>query len=400
MKYMGSKRSMLQNGLGKLLLSESKNYDRFVDLFAGAAFVACYVAENTDRSVLAVDLQSYSTALAEAVIGRTAQLDSIVLIEKWIDSVVELRNADPLWKKAIEHSQQIKNTKKWVLQARELCEMDSKIGSLWNAYGGHYFSPTQALTFDYLLANLPKNKNERTLCLAACISAASECVAAPGHTAQPFQPTKSARPFILDAWQRDAITYCKKNLVYLASRHAQTRGRVITGDALQVVEKLSSSDLVFIDPPYSSVQYSRFYHVLETMARGNKRISVNGVGRYPSIQDRPQSQFSNMGTAKEALKSLIDKLAEKKCTVIFTFPSGEASNGLSGEYIKQVAGEFFNVEDYTTINGRFSTLGGNNEGRDARQASSELILLMRPNKRGLSGSSHGIPHIWGCLFSV
>lgn len=378
MKYMGSKRSMLKNGLGKLLLHESENFDRFVDLFTGAAFVACYVAESTKIPVLAVDLQAYSTVLAQAIIGRTKQSNSIDLINKWIDAATSLRNKDSLWKKAEAHAHAIRKTKKWVLDARELCSTKSKAGSIWNAYGGHYFSPAQAMTFDYLLANLPKEKNERILCLAACISAASECVAAPGHTAQPFQPTKSALPFILDAWQRDAILYCKKNLVALASRHAQVVGKTITGNAIKVIGKLNSKDLVFIDPPYSSVQYSRFYHVLETMARGDTKISIEGVGRYPSIDDRPQSQFSNIGEAKEALKSLIQKLAEKKCTVIFTFPSGEASNGLSGEYIKQVAGEFFKVEDYTTINGRFSTLGGNNEGRDARQTSSELILLMRP----------------------
>lgn len=378
MKYMGSKRSMLKNGLGKLLLSESEHFERFVDLFAGAAFVACFVAENTRVPVLAVDLQTYSTVLAQAIIGRTKQSNSIDLINKWVEAATSLRNKDSLWKKAEAHAHANKKTKKWVLEARELCSAKSKIGSIWNAYGGHYFSPAQALTFDYLLANLPKQKSERILCLAACISAASECVAAPGHTAQPFQPTKSAMPFILDAWKRDAVFYCKKNLIGLASRHAQVVGKVITGNAIKVLEKLNSKDLVFIDPPYSSVQYSRFYHVLETMARGDMKVSVEGVGRYPSIEDRPQSQFSNIGEAKKALKSMIEKLAENKCTVIFTFPSGEASNGLSGEYIKQVASEFFEVKDYTTISGKFSTLGGNNEGRNARQTSSELILLMRP----------------------
>lgn len=378
MKYMGSKRSMLKNGLGKLLLSESKNYERFVDLFAGAAFVACFVAENTDRPVLAVDLQSYSTILAQAVIGRTRQLDSISLIENWVNQAIKRRNNDSLWEAVISNQQKFKKTKKWVLEARELCEKDSSIGPVWNAYGGYYFSPAQALTLDYLLAELPEDKKERELCLAACISAASECVAAPGHTAQPFQPTETAKPFIFDAWQRDVVQYCKKNLIALASRHAQVKGKAITGDAIKVIKHLNSKDLVFIDPPYSSVQYSRFYHVLETMARGEKKIVVEGVGRYPPITQRPQSHFSNNGQAKDALKSLIIKLAEKGCTVIFTFPSGMASNGLSGSYIKEIASEHFNVIDHSTVSGKFSTLGGNNEGRNARQDSSELILLMRP----------------------
>jgi len=378
MKYMGSKRSMLKNGLGKLLLSESKNYDRFVDLFTGAAFVARFVAENTDRQVWAVDLQKYSTVLAQAVIGRTQQSDSFSLIKNWIDTAVVNRDKDPLWKKAEARHQSLKQTKKWVLEARELCETKSEIGPLWNAYGGYYFSPIQAITFDYLLANLPKNKQERELCLAACIAAASECVAAPGHTAQPFQPTDTAIPFIFEAWKRDAIRYSKKNLTDLAAHYARVKGKVTTGDAINTIRYLNSKDLVFIDPPYSGVQYSRFYHVLEVMARGEKKVRVEGVGRYPSMDQRPQSKFSNNGQAKDALKTLLKKLAEKECAVIFTFPSGQASNGLSGSYIKEVASEYFNVIDHSTVSGKFSTLGGNNDGRNARQDSSELILLMRP----------------------
>lgn len=378
MKYMGSKRSMLRNGLGKLLLKESKNFDRFVDLFTGAAFVAWYVAENTDRPVLAVDLQSYATTLAESIVCRTKRLDSSKLITRWLDASIKLRNTDPLWKKAQILDEDSKHVKQWVIRARELCNKPSDIGPIWNAYGGHYFSPAQALTFDYLLANLPKSKFERSVCLAACISAASECVAAPGHTAQPFQPTKSAAPFILESWQRDVVEYCKKNLIDLAGRYAQVAGATVTADSMKVVPTLNSRDLVFIDPPYSGVQYSRFYHVLEILALGKKDIVVDGVGRYPPLTDRPQSKFSNISQAKQAVESLLQGLAERKCTVIFTFPSGNASNGLSGEFIKQVANSVYTVSDYPTVNGQFSTLGGNNMSRDARMNSSELILLMRP----------------------
>jgi adenine-specific DNA methylase len=70
MKYMGSKRSMLQNGLGELLKREINGAARFVDLFTGSASVAGHVAKNFDVPVLASDLQSYSVALANAIISR------------------------------------------------------------------------------------------------------------------------------------------------------------------------------------------------------------------------------------------------------------------------------------------------------------------------------------------
>ena len=95
---------------------------------------------------------------------------------------------------------------------------------------------------------------------------------------------------------------------------------------------LLSDDLVIVDPPYSSVQYSRFYHVLETIARGTCG-PVSGQGRYPAINERPQSSWSNKGTSQFALKMLLEKLSVTGCTVIFTFPSSETSNGLSGNAI-------------------------------------------------------------------
>ena len=63
MKFMGSKRAMLANGLGEIVRSESKQAERFVDLFVGSGAVAWYVAEATATKVLAVDLQEFATVL-------------------------------------------------------------------------------------------------------------------------------------------------------------------------------------------------------------------------------------------------------------------------------------------------------------------------------------------------
>lgn len=382
MKYMGSKRSMLKNGLGDLLLEQAVLFDRFVDLFAGGGFVSWFVAERIAKPVLAVDLQKYSTILCEAVITRTEPLEADALNNKWIAEAKRKRNTSYLWKKAKHFSNEAIEIRTFVDQARILCETQSLIGPIWNAYGGHYFSPAQALTFDYLLDNLPEENEERIVCLAACIAAASECVASPGHTAQPFQPTKGAGKYILESWRRDPLERCKNNLGFLCPKFAKVPGSVITADAQNVISQLNSRDLVFIDPPYSGVQYSRFYHVLETIARCNKQISVSGVGRYPSLDERPQSKFSNISQAKDALQLILKGIAEKGSTIIFTFPSGDSSNGLSGDYIKAVASEWFQVEGKNTIEGQFSSLGGNNGNRKARTKSSELILLLRPKSIG------------------
>jgi len=379
MKYMGSKRSMLQNGLGELICDRAQYARRIVDLFCGGGAVAWFAAENTARPVLAVDLQTYAVVLARAVIGRNIPLDPNQLVVKWLNQVKHGRVRSLWWGSAVSLEKDAKDTRELVEGARTLCERPSAIGPIWNAYGGHYFSPTQTLAFDYMLKYLPQDEPERSVCLAATISAASKCAAAPGHTAQPFQPTETAGRFLREAWRRDPLSICESALFEICPRHAKTIGEACTSNALDVVSRLRSDDLVVVDPPYSGVQYSRFYHVLETIARG-WCSPVGGVGRYPPITERPQSDFSNKSQSRLALEKLLKALATVETTVVFTFPSEECSNGLSGEIVVETASVWFDVEE-RLINGKFSTLGGNNTRRASRKSSSELLLLMQPKKR-------------------
>jgi adenine-specific DNA methylase len=231
-----------------------------------------------------------------------------------------------------------------------------------------------------LIKYLPDTEPERTVCLAALISAASKCAAAPGHTAQPFQPTASAKDFLAESWSKDILQVTKDYLKRICPRYARVAGSGQIGDAIEVAKTLSREDLVIIDPPYSAVQYSRFYHVLETIAVG-ECSSVSGVGRYPPRLERPQSDFSKRSTVQEAFRRMFDRLADAGSTVILTFPDGECSTGISGRDVVLIASDFYTLEE-RQISGRFSTMGGNGArgSRNARAQSSELLLLMHPRR--------------------
>ena len=375
MKYMGSKRRMLQNGLGDLICNRAQYAQRIVDLFCGAGSVAWYAAQSTELPVVAVDLQAYAVTMAQAVIARDIPLDSAQVGKKWLTRAKRAIARSQLFKSAVKLQKSEKNIEQFTREARSLClRKRSKTRPIWTAYGGYYFSPVQALTFDYVLKYLPADEPERTVCLAATISAASMCAAAPGHTAQPFRPTQTAGPFLLKAWSCDPFMYCQRALDEICPQYAQVTGDAIVEDAIKFAGELEPNDLVIVDPPYSGVQYSRFYHVLETIAQGYRGI-VNGAGRYPPISERPQSDFSKKSQSKLALERLLTVLAKVGVTVIFTFPSGKCSNGLSGEIVINLAKAWFNVEEQL-ISGQFSTLGGNNNHRASRKPSNELLLLL------------------------
>lgn len=385
MKYMGSKRYMLRNGLGTRIRQLGKEpwCTRFVDLFTGSGAVAHFAAEQLGKPVLASDIQLYASVLASAVTLRDAPLALSGFEAGWLAEVERRLPTHPCYAEAVRCSavQPGAQLASDVERARALCEKRVRIGPIWQAYGGHYYSPLQALTLDYLRKYLPRQEPERAVALAALIVAASRCAAAPGHTAQPFKPTETGGRFLAEAWNRSVLLAVRTALAEFAPRHGRTVGEVQTADALSVAATLGPGDLVFVDPPYSAVHYSRFYHVLETIAQGECG-PVSGVGRYPASERRPSSKFSMVSNSKLELERLIETLGQTGATVLLTFPEGKCSNGLSGEVIEEVARRWFDVEILKKVHGSFSTMGGKKKGegnRLPRQESVELLFVMRPS---------------------
>ena len=376
MKYMGSKRLMLQNGLGVLLKEQSRGKKRIVDLFAGSGSVSWFAAQNIAVPVLSTDLQWYSKWVSRSVIARRKPLDSRSILANWLERTrVSIARSDSFAAAAAVDALR-PNAGTWAARARDLCGGRRGTGPTWRAYGGYYYSPSQAAILDILRRKLPRRGPERWVCQGALVIAASKCAAAPGHTAQPFATSRTAGAFLRDAWQRDPFTYITQSVEEISNRCARRTGTAQVADALEVSRRLRATDLVFVDPPYSSVHYSRFYHVLETIARG-RCGPVEGVGRYPSSRMRRKSDFSIKTRSEKAMERLFGNLSECGSTVIVTFPLHECSNGLSGESMLDLARKHFRVK-LRYVSTSFSTLGGNGRARRARRPSKELMLLLVP----------------------
>lgn len=366
-KYMGSKRWMLKNGLGDLIAREIGGATRFLDLFSGSGAVSSHVAIKYEIPVRAYDLQSFSAVLTRAIVGRQSEIDAASLWEKWYARAKLLR-ASLRPPSARSVSRVVVN------QHRRWCGQQCWL--MTRAYGGHYFSALQAVWLDALRLTLPKHEPRRSVAQAAILRAASQCAAAPGHTAQPFQLTRTTKPFLVEAWHKDVVAHCKEALSLIAQQHAKVCGNAEVLDANDAAVFVKEGDLVFVDPPYSGVHYSRFYHVLETLARGQCN-KVSGAGRYPAQHERPRSKYSLKSESLSALDSLFATISSKRGKAIVTFPQRKCSNGLSGRAVLGLARNHFDVEQHWVAS-KFSTLGGNNDHRDARSSTRELILVLRP----------------------
>ncbi len=243
------------------------------------------------------------------------------------------------------------------------------------AYAGYYYSIEQALIFDVLRATLPSVRAERVVALSSLIGAASRCSASPGHTAQPLGIGRKSLPHVVDAWNRWIYDYVREEVAQIAPRHAIVEGQTKIASWEKLLDLLSPGDVVFCDPPYSDVQYSRFYHVLETLTRGSV-IEVTGAGRNPPFNERPESDFSRKSKSKDEAERLLRLAAERELRLVITFPVSRQSNGLAAWTFASKARRYFSRVQHLEVESVFSTLGGNGLAghRPARTEGVERII--------------------------
>src|SRR5262249_51220238 len=128
MKYMGSKRWMLQNGLGDLIAREVVGATRFLDLFSGSGVVSNHVAIKYEIQVSAYDLQTFSAALTRAVLDRESEIDASSLWRNWYARAKALRHSlRPPSARTVNRGI-VKQHRRWCARQRWL---------MTKAYGGH-----------------------------------------------------------------------------------------------------------------------------------------------------------------------------------------------------------------------------------------------------------------------
>lgn len=387
MKYMGHK-GRIVSAIGEQVQTLAGDARALCDAFCGSGVVAWTLAERFNRPVLAGDLQSFAAARAAGVVTRTAPLSHLAFVERWfqrakdlVHDVTEERRVPPspgseMKDKFHKPRKAVKRARTYT--ARTLRHVLKQNGHKWPitiAYAGYYYSIEQALALDALRATLPSGHGERAVALSALIGAASRCSASPGHTAQPFGIGRNSLPHVIDAWNRSVFSYVREELKDIAPRHAKVEGETRTASWEKLFDLLAPRDVVFCDPPYSDVQYSRFYHVLETLSRG-RVVQVSGVGRNPPFNERPESDFSRKSKAKNEVEHLLKSAAERDLRLVITFPVSRQSNGLAAWTFASKAQKYFAHVDNQEVESVFSTLGGNGSAdhRPARADQVERII--------------------------
>lgn len=373
LNYLGSKLRLLdfiEEQVGRV----TPKGTAICDLFAGSGCVSYRLSQK--YAVYTCDIQHYSKVICNAMLQQHTITPSIVsdLINNIEHSeIASLKEAFApliqLEEQAIERRQlelltqiiekgsvevfRIENTQS-ILSSAQLGVIKNlannglmgKESVISRYYGGVYFSYKQAVQIDIILSTIRRvsdyaNKN---LFLAALLSTVSDIAVTVGkHFAQPIKARDSKgniKPLVYNKSVKDKGIDVLKLFVawvdkYLSLHQTDSTHIVFQGDYLECLNNLPDNVFtVYADPPYTRDHYSRFYHVLETIALDDipeiSTVTMNGVTHISNgiyRNDRHQSPFCIKSKAPKAFEDMFSCIARSKRNLLLSYSPYDESKG-------------------------------------------------------------------------
>jgi adenine-specific DNA-methyltransferase len=349
--YMGTKREIAPLVAG--LVADAPE-GPLLDLFCGICTIGTAIAPT--REIWCNDAQFFAAAIAKAFFASRSlppqfetAADSAYVYYRHNKEALELRTERYLYQEdsALQGADIEVLSRLYVTIPTTTISVDAEIERstmvhcrhafpyrlFTITYAGSYLGLRQAIEIDsiryaidslYRLSTIDKD-TRRWMCLALC-QALCKVSTTTGHFAQPLFPKISnARRFIVtrcrSAWSE--WLRALNSLTPFGSASWRQRNRTFCGDALQLLSHLASEGarpaVVYADPPYTKDQYSRYYHMYETLLYYDYP-KVSGIGRCRS--DRFVSRFSLPREAMAAFDELINASAQLEAMFILTYPVG------------------------------------------------------------------------------
>ena len=429
-QYLGNKWRLL-DVLERVVDDLTVPGDPVCDLFSGSGVVAQRLARR--RRVLAVDVQEYSRVITSALLCPAvlpAGLAASTLqaarsrLRRLGDRIPDLAaheaaamraalagDPEPL-SDVLEHGSVLAFTRQGGEAPPALAALlEGAAGSLPGGpdsvltryYGGLYFSYRQAAALDAVAAavrELPEPY--RDTALAALLSTASEVVSTVGSQfAQPVRPRRG------DGRPKAAVvaSVARKRQAPVLERYAGWleryqrlpgaghRHAVVRSDYRSALAALPTRvGAIYADPPYTRDHYSRFYHVLETIALGDEpEISKVRIGRTVRLSralyraERHQSPFCIRTQVTGAFRGLFERAVELGSPLVLSY--SPSANGTAARprprlvtiaEITELAGEYFSAVRVEST-GRIAHSKLNREQVNGEvDYDAEVLLVARP----------------------
>lgn len=247
-------------------------------------------------------------------------------------------------------------------------------------FSAGYFSLGQAIAIDALRYAIDSaiHPEETDWLLGAWIVGLAAFINAPGHTAQFLKPNRpSGYVRIVRYWKRsvwDQFESALGRLRQIGSDTWRAQNEAFVCDALDLVASRSLVDVgaCYADPPYTKDQYSRYYHVYETLYRYDFPDSL-GAGRTRS--DRFTTGFSLKSSVVASFHDLCRSVARRRVPLVVSYPSQGLLDD-AGWALRDIASTHFSDVRVLSIDAHHSTMGASKG--DSRKHATEHLYVCRP----------------------
>ncbi|WP_156941539.1 DNA adenine methylase [Mesorhizobium sp. WSM2561] len=391
--YMGSKK-LLAPQIADLVADMANG--PFLDLFSGIAAVGSQIG--TQRSIWSNDVQSFSTLLTGQKFraARPFRTAHSIIERAEMPFAINRTGLEATFSEALANEERALSTND-AEGARELIatmsQIDEKISTLrrqkvhclfTGLHGATYLGIRQAIDLDSIRyaadhlidAGEVTAEEHRWMVLALCqtISTVSNST---GHFAQYLYPSyanirRVVRKRRLNCWSIWSTALRESRpLGYVAWRRSN---RVFKSDATTLLKKLSRNvrqpAVIYADPPYTSDQYSRYYHVLENAVLYDYP-KVSSKGQYRP--DRFTSGFSLKAGVDGSFKELVSAAAKLPSVFILSYPTNGLLKDSTERVLELLLEKFAHVDQPLVIPHLHSTMGGSKGAQ--KQAVDENIFV-------------------------
>lgn len=143
-----------------------------------------------------------------------------------------------------------------------------------------------------------------------------------GHMAQPLSLKKNQSRLFIQRKKSVYELFIKKFKEYITLPFSKFSGKNIVFNSnfedLLDEKIFSKVGLVYADPPYTDMQYSRYYHLLNVAAKyeyPELTITKNGYTKGLYTEGRYQSKLSQRSSARQSLEKLISFCCPKQLQI-------------------------------------------------------------------------------------
>lgn len=423
--YLGSKTRVLP-AIAQAMAEVAQPGSTVCDLFSGSAVVTRRLLD--DFHVVAVDIQEYARIIASALSchggiprrigGKLAAatrshpavtseaVKRLVVHEKAAldaadagdyDGICDILESGSIRAHELEGGESPAPLVSLIEGAAVLSRGPETV--LTRYYGGIYFSYEQAAELDALASRARGLDGQaRDVALAAVIATASEVVSTVGNQfAQPVRPRsrdgapkRSAITTIAARRRKPVMPLFLKWIERLvASQSPRYHCTPVRGDYRQAIYDLPEHlTAIYADPPYTRDHYSRFYHVLETIALGDEplisRVNIHGKTRLSRglyRDERHQSPFCIKTEAPRAFEDLFAAAEQRSIPVVLSYsPYGDGAHPrvMTIGRLEYLAGKYFSSIEIRSVGPlAHSKLNAERLSLDS-SLEAELLLIGKP----------------------